>query len=192
MAPGDFDEACDGTVVRDPSSGPILHIYATTFNADEIRTSGLDAEVNWVNDSWRVQLLANFLDKYEVTDGSGNLEVFDGRPRFPDIRLTLNASWDVTDRWNLFSQLRWRDETKAYLGDNDFSDDLNTLDSVFYLDLRANYRITDSWQAYVGINNTFDQEPDILVRGASGGTNTDTSVYDVIGRQYFIGANFRF
>ena len=192
VAPGDFDEACDGTVVRDPSSGPILHIYATTFNADEIRTSGLDAEVNWVNDSWRVQLLANFLDKYEVTDGSGNLEVFDGRPRFPDIRLTLNASWDVTDRWNLFSQLRWRDETKAYLGDNDFSDDLNTLDSVFYLDLRANYRITDSLQAYVGINNTFDQEPDILVRGASGGTNTDTSVYDVIGRQYFIGANFRF
>jgi iron complex outermembrane receptor protein len=192
VAPDGFDETCDGSVRRDPSRGPILQINATTFNADEIRTSGIDAEVNFVNDSWNVQLLANFLDKYEVVDGSGNLEVFDGRPRFPDIRLTVNASWDVTDHWNLFSQLRWRDETKAYLGDNDFSDDLNTLDSVFYLDLRANYRITDSLNAYVGINNTFDQEPDILVRGASGGTNTDPSVYDVIGRQYFIGANYRF
>ena len=71
-----------------------------------------------------------------------------------------------------------------------YSDSLNTLDSVFYLDLTASYRFSDSLQAYIGINNALEEEPDILVRGASGGTNTDTSVYDVIGRQIFAGFRY--
>ena len=190
VAPGVFDETCDGSVRRDPVSGPILQIDATTFNADVISTSGVDAEVTYTNDSLRVQLLANFLSEYEVVDGSGNLEVFDGRPRFPDMRVTVNASYDINDRFNLFSQVRYRDETKAFLGAHDYSDSLNTLDSVFYLDLRAGYQVSDSLEAYVGINNVLDEEPDILVRGASGGTNTDTSVYDVIGQQIFAGFRY--
>ena len=120
----------------------------------------------------------------------GNVEVFAGRPRFPDMRVTVNASYDWNDRLNLFSQVRYRDETKAFLGAHDYSDSLNTLDSVFYLDLRAGYQFSDSLAAYVGINNVLDEEPDILIRGASGGTNTDTSVYDVIGRQIFAGFRY--
>ncbi len=190
VAPGAFDETCGDTVRRDPNSGPILQINATTFNADVINTSGIDAEVTYTIDNLRVQLLANFLNDYEVVDGSGNVEVFAGRPRFPDTRLTVNASYDWNDRFNLFSQVRYRDETKAYLGAHDFSDSLNTLDSVFYLDLSASYQFSDSLAAYIGINNVLEEEPDILVRGAAGGTNTDPSVYDVIGRQIFAGFRY--
>jgi outer membrane receptor protein involved in Fe transport len=190
VAPGVFDETCAGSVRRDPVSGPILQINATTFNANQISTSGIDAEVAYTLDNLHVQLLANFLSDYEVVDGGGNVEVFAGRPRYPDMRVTVNASYDWNDRFNLFSQVRYRDETKAFLGAHDYSDSLNTLDSVFYLDLRAGYQFSDSLAAYVGINNVLDEEPDILIRGASGGTNTDTSVYDVIGRQIFAGFRY--
>ncbi len=76
------------------------------------------------------------------------------------------------------------------------SDDINTLDSVYYLDVRASYNVTDSLNVYVGTNNLFDEQPDIIPRltvtGSAAGTNTEPRAYDIIGRQFFAGMKLKF
>lgn len=95
-------------------------------------------------------------------------------------------------QFDLFSQVRYRTATKAFLEANTLSEELNKLDAVSYVDLRLNYRITNSVDAYVGINNLTDADVDINPRDPATGTNTEPRAYDVIGRQYFVGLKARF
>jgi outer membrane receptor protein involved in Fe transport len=92
----------------------------------------------------------------------------------------------------VFSQVRYRSATKAFLESNNLSSDLNKLNAVTYLDLRFNYRFTESLNAYVGINNLTNVQPDLNPRDPATGTNTEPRVYDVIGRQFFIGMSAKF
>lgn len=192
VSPSDFDPSCGGTLIRDTNDGPILNLRSTLINANTIATDGVDLEVSYIQDNYNVSFIANFLGGYDVVSATGAVEAFAGRPQFPDMRFTVNASYDVTEAINLFTQIRYRDETKAFLGETDLSDDLNTLDSVFYVDLRANYQVSNDLNLYIGANNLLDQEVDILPRGASAGTNTEPRAYDVIGRQLFAGIKFAF
>jgi outer membrane receptor protein involved in Fe transport len=187
VAPSDFDPTCGGTLIRDTNDGPILNLRSTLINAATIETSGVDVEVAYSRDNLNVNFFANFLNDYDVTGAAGSVEEFTGRPQYPEQRYTINASYDVIDPLTLFAQVRYRSETKAFLGMTDLSDDLNTLDAVFYADARANYRVNDFMSFYAGVNNLFDEQPDILPRGASAGTNTEPRAYDVIGRQFFLG-----
>ena len=66
------------------------------------------------------------------------------------------------------------------------------MDAVYYVDIRASYQLSDSFNVYVGSNNLLDEQPDILARGASIGTNTEPRAYDVIGRQIFAGLKYTF
>ena len=48
---------------------------------------------------------------------------------------------------------------------------------------------------YVGVNNVFDEDAPIILSGIPGnttGTDTDASVYDPIGRTWYVGLNFSF
>ena len=55
-------------------------------------------------------------------------------------------------------------------------------------DLIASYDITSTWQLRVGITNLTDEDP---VTVSSSQTGTDTSVFDVLGRSYYMGVRVR-
>ncbi len=196
VTPAAFDATCGGNLIRDTIDGPILNLRSTLINVGTIKTSGLDFEVAYAQDNFNVSFLANYLNKYDVTDVAGKVEKFEGRPQFPELRFTVTGSYDVTERMNIFGQLRYRGETEAFLGDaHDYSEDLNTLDSVVYMDVRASFQAHDMISLYIGSNNLFDTQPDILVRGSIAstiGTNTEPRAYDVIGRQVFAGVKLTF
>jgi outer membrane receptor protein involved in Fe transport len=191
VSPSEFDASCGGNLVRDVNDGPILHLRSTLINADTISTSGLDVEVAYIKDDLNVRFLANYLNGYDVETTTGS-EAFVGRPQFPEFRYTVNANYTFAENYNLFAQVTYRDETQAYLDETNLSDDLNTLDAVFNMNVRASYQINDSLNVYIGSNNLLDQQPDILPRGAAAGTNTEPRAYDVIGRQVFAGVKFAF
>jgi len=194
VATSSFDATCGGNLIRDVNNGPILFLTSTPINADTITTSGIDLEVAYSPmDELSLNFNANFLGDY-TQDTVGGVEEFAGRPQFPDMNLTANASYDITENFNLFAQLTYRSETEAYLdADNGgFTADLNTMDAVMYLDMTASYQVMDSLNVYVGANNLLDQQPDILVRGAAAGTNTEPRAYDVIGRTIFAGLKLSF
>ena len=192
--PSAFDATCGGNLTRDVNNGPILFLTSTPINADTISTNGIDVEIAYSPmDELSLNFNANFLGDF-TQETVGGVEEFAGRPQYPDMNLTFNASYDIVENFNVFAQLTYRSETEAYLdADNGgFTEDLNTMDAVTYIDVRASYQINDTLNVYVGSNNLLDQQPDILVRGAAIGTNTEPRAYDVIGRTFFAGVKLTF
>ena len=65
-------------------------------------------------------------------------------------------------------------------------------DSVNYVDFSATFRFNEMFEIYGGIDNAFDEDPPLLTSSWGGDANTDVTLYDVIGRRYFLGmrANF--
>ncbi|MEJ6004860.1 TonB-dependent receptor [Paucibacter sp. AS339] len=185
-APGSFDATCGGILVRDVNDGPVLTLRSPLFNAASIKTRGVDLEVGYVGRGYNVGIYANHLSSYDVVNASGTTSSA-GRPLYPKWRLTSNVSYEVNDQLSLFGQARYRSETQNYLTPNSYSEDLNKMKAVTYVDLRVNYKANKSLSFYLGSNNVFNVQPDINVRDAAVGTNTEPGAYDVIGRQYFLG-----
>ncbi|UJF22923.1 TonB-dependent receptor domain-containing protein [Shewanella sp. OMA3-2] len=189
--PSQFDPTCGGRVLRDVQDGPILNIYSTSINANTISTSGVDLELAYYLDNLTVNFIANYLAEYEIDTLSGPIDNL-GTTLFPEYRYTINASYDITEDFNLFAQMTYRAETEGVLGETTLSNDLNTMDAVYYADVRASYQINDALNVYIGSNNLFDQQPDIQATSAAVGTNTTPQAYDVIGRQLFAGVKMKF
>ena len=65
-------------------------------------------------------------------------------------------------------------------------------DSVTYVDFSTVFKIGKSLELFGGIDNAFDEEPPLLTSSWGGDANTDVTMYDVIGRRYFLGVRARF
>ncbi|MDK9685828.1 TonB-dependent receptor domain-containing protein [Pseudoalteromonas shioyasakiensis] len=196
--PSEFDPTCGGNVVR-AVNGPILNITSQAINESEVRTSGVDIEAYYTYEGFDLSLSASYLDEYVTTSAAGVERDYKGEVLYPEFRYTLQSTYSLTDDISLFAQLTYRDETQNDVNNDvnqTLSDDINTLDSVYYLDVRASYNVTDSLNVYVGTNNLFDEQPDIIPRltvtGSAAGTNTEPRAYDIIGRQFFAGMKLKF
>lgn len=202
--PSSFDPTCGGNVLRQ-NNGPIVRINAASNNQDTIETSGLDLEVAYNLDNLNLSLRATYLDKYSITDQEGSKRELVGEVLFPEIRYTMNATYQFNDEFSIFAQLNYRDETQNDLDNSSkatpLSKSINTLDSVYYLDLRGTYQVNDQLSMYIGVNNALDEEPDIIPANSPAasngslkinGTNTDPRAYDLIGRQFFAGVKMSF
>ena len=64
--------------------------------------------------------------------------------------------------------------------------------SVTYVDLSASYHFGDRVEIYGGIDNLFNELPPLLTASWGGDANTDVTMYDVIGRRYFMGLRAKF
>ena len=64
--------------------------------------------------------------------------------------------------------------------------------SVTYVDLVAQYEFNDMFEVYLGVDNAFDEDPPLLTSSWGGDANTDVTLYDVIGRRYFMGLRLNF
>jgi iron complex outermembrane receptor protein len=64
--------------------------------------------------------------------------------------------------------------------------------SVMYVDLVGQYNFNDTVELYAGVDNAFDEDPPLLTSSWGGDANTDVTLYDVIGRRYFMGLRVHF
>ena len=65
-------------------------------------------------------------------------------------------------------------------------------DDVTYVDFAASFNFNDSIEIYGGVDNAFNEEPPLLTSSWGGDANTDVTLYDVVGRRYFMGLRARF
>jgi len=65
-------------------------------------------------------------------------------------------------------------------------------DSVTYVDFATTVQVGEKLELFGGIDNAFDEEPPLLTSSWGGDANTDVTMYDVIGRRYFVGLRARF
>jgi outer membrane receptor protein involved in Fe transport len=72
----------------------------------------------------------------------------------------------------------------------------NTVPSTFYTDLNLSYTIgaNDDLETYLNVTNVFDRAPVLTpdVIGRAGTVEFNTSIYDVVGRRFVLGFNYKF
>jgi outer membrane receptor protein involved in Fe transport len=65
-------------------------------------------------------------------------------------------------------------------------------DAVTYVDFATTVQVGEKLELYGGIDNAFDEQPPLLTSSWGGDANTDVTMYDVVGRRYFVGLRARF
>jgi iron complex outermembrane recepter protein len=73
--------------------------------------------------------------------------------------------------------------------------DNNAIPAVAYMDLRGSFKWNDNVQFYGAVDNLWDTPPPNTVAtnaNTNGGSTTDVSTYDTLGRMYHAGVRFSF
>lgn len=109
----------------------------------------------------------------------------------PESRTTTNINYGngplsmhVTWRWieGTTNSLRLDAE---YFGQPEPLVAIEDVGSVSYIDFGVGYQFTDTVSARFGINNVFDKNPPLMADGGNA-ANTDTGLYDVFGRSFYL------
>jgi iron complex outermembrane receptor protein len=183
---------------RNASDGTITHAAETQQNIGAIQTSGIDVQLDWAAQAgpgrlgvnWVVSWLDNW-DQQELPK-----DPFTHRAQtisnsvataYPEWKWTFNVTYDIG---GLGLNARWR-----YVdGMDDFNEPTFALPAVSYLDAGASYGFgagaLDGLVLRVGVTNVTGKDPQLYPSKIQ--SNTDPSTYDVLGRRYFVSANYSF
>jgi outer membrane receptor protein involved in Fe transport len=187
---------------RDASNGGVVDLQQLSQNQSFINTSGVDFTLNWgipVSDRWgdlAFQWVVTWVEKYEtqttnvdpVFDYVGTIGSTTGSST-PEYKTNLTVTWNI-DALQVQAVGRYIDSMKHANTVTGGSPTSNTgVDSVYYVDLSAKYDITENLSVRATINNLFDEDPQLYSPNVQ--ANTDPSLYDVLGRRFFMGVNFR-
>jgi iron complex outermembrane recepter protein len=188
-------------IQRNATTGGVDIIATPYFNLGGLRTSGIDAQVDWQfplgPGNLDVNLVANYTNSYEVQllEGSAWQEfagTIDGTQNggipLPDWKSLLSLTYRLTD---FEGGIRWRhlpsmDDVTAVTRPASPAAGVPAYD-VF--DATVAYRLNDGILVRGGVNNIADEEPPIV-----GGTigQTQPGTYDIIGRYYYLGLQLNF
>jgi iron complex outermembrane receptor protein len=187
---------------RDQGNGGVIELQQLSQNQAFINTSGLDLTVNWgmpIGDRFgdlNVQWMTTWVEKYEtqttdvdpVFDYVGSIGSTTGSST-PEWKSTLVLGWSL-DAFQTQLTTRYLDamvNANTVTGGSPVS---NTgTPETWYFDLSASYDITENVSIRATVNNLTDQEPRLYSPNVQ--SNTDPSLYDVLGRRYFVGVNFK-
>lgn len=181
--------------------GLIVESNLRQQNLAEIRTSGVDAQLDYSIDTERVGLgdgklsfnaIATYLFSYESVAFPGAATTIDvgevGYNRFRINTRTTYTTGPFSASWRL-----------RYIGpgeiDNDNRFTGSRLPDIVYHDLQVRYDATEWLELYTGVNNVMDVDPPLIgnpLPGSSTGVETNANVYDVIGRYFYAGFNVKF
>ncbi len=206
---------CDG-ILR--VGGDILWIYnpATGYdvfvadNDGSQEASGIDFQVDygfdleWLGlDNWgsvRVNALVSHLIEFKQKDpivGAVELD-FAGTASYfgaglgtsyPEWKATVSTSWLVGD-FGFTARGRFIGEMDNRLSIEFPGETFTGPDSMWYWDVAGDWAITDNVSLRVGVNNLFDEDPQVYAPNVQSGT--DPSTYDVVGRRVFSQIKLRF
>ena len=128
---------------RDGRTGAALDVNAASGNENKIETAGVDIDISYEtalgSGDLYVAFSGNYLDKYNITGiETGDTQYLAGEILFPEIRYNLNVSYTI-DKFNVYWQMRYWDETKDRNDNSLMTESLNTIDAQYYNDVRFSY-----------------------------------------------------
>jgi outer membrane cobalamin receptor len=199
-------------IKRDAISGERSSVDAPYRNSGNLDTTGVDIAVNWTKDfgggSFYVNSLLTVLNKFEIQDAASEPAL--------DVRDTLGTSFQGAQyRYKITNTfgynfgggkaslgLNWRhlpsirSETAARVPDTT----QRGAESYNAFGLFSRYQINDRLEFRGGIDNLFDEDPQIVeARPATatfaGDSNSDVTradYYDILGRRAYIGLKMSF
>ncbi len=182
---------------RSSTTGEIF-AHIVDSNIGGIQTSGVDLQVDWAMDAGAGRLGANLyvthVQDWKYSDPSGGTIEYVGTiggggitQALPEWKSLLNLSY----QWGAFGTFaRWRYiDAMADAKYPDFR-----VPSRNYLDLGGSVAIKSGklhgLTASVGVDNATDTDPPLFPSYSQ--ANTDPSVYDVLGRRYYLSLGYSF
>jgi outer membrane receptor protein involved in Fe transport len=214
----DNDAAACSRIHRGPTGSLWVgsgYVENLAINIGGLKTSGVDVNANYSVDleDWGVTgygslgfgFVGTWLNTLEQDTGTGTASaVYDctgyygsaqcGVPN-PEWRHRARVTWqspwnvNVSGTWRYYSEVNYGSSlTGAVSGRLD-----STLDAMNYFDLSADWQVTDTVSARVGVNNVFDTDPPLSIAAGTGGNgNTYPQLYDALGRYVFFGVSANF
>ena len=188
---------------RDVNDGRVIDLQTLQRNQAFIETSGIDFTVDWgVALGERAgdlgfTLIGGWVEKFEeqtsiadpINDFVGTVSQVTAQSA-PEWKVNLTTSWGLADL-QLQHTLRYIDSMfhrNVVTGSDPVS---NTgVTETYYHDLTGRYNVTDKLTVRAGVNNLGNQRPRLYVPNVQAGT--DPSLYDILGRRYFVSVNMRF
>lgn len=195
---------CDA-ITRSPSGdlwrGTQGFVSATNVNLAESRNTGIDANFNYNTEIAGGQLAVSLTGTYymtkETTTLPGIADPYECAGYInsncfpqPEWRHSMNFTYSTGDWWTVGA--KWR-----YLGTVEYDESADQLigdglGSTSYLDLNANFDVTENISVLLGMNNALDKEPTIVGDVNSLNGNTLAGYHDALGRYVFGSVTFRF
>lgn len=199
------------SIVRDTFSGNINFVRAPLLNVAERRVRGLDIGANYgfdlpgffnIGADSRLDLSANLswqfknatvpitgLPTIDCAGFYGGACSSDATRISPDFRAFFGADYK-SGPLSVRNQIRMIGSLDLLPGAPPSQS--GTLGTETYWDISGRVEITKWLSLFAGINNVLDNQPPVMGFAAGGDSNTNPQLYDVIGRQYFIGIGTKF
>lgn len=194
---------CNG-ILRN-AAGVITQVQVTTFNAQELKTRGLDIEASYMipmdrlfggaKGNLSLSTVLTYVDKLTtnsngvIVNTAGQLTGTNATPKW---RAASNITYSngplmVRVAGNFVGGGRY-DNTYGPLDLN-----YNSYAGRYYLDLSASYDLTKAVQIYAKVENLTDVAPPLLAENTvvRAGAANASGFYDVIGRNFGIGVRAR-
>ncbi|MDP2284639.1 MAG: TonB-dependent receptor [Pseudohongiella sp.] len=189
--------------IREPTNGGVIDLKQLSRNQSFTNTSGVDFSGNIgfdLSNNWgslNLSMVSTWIEKFEsqttivdpVNDFAGTISSGTGGST-PEWRHTITPTWS---RGPAQAQItaRYIDEMVHANTVTGGSPTANTgTKATWYYDLTGRYDIMEGVTIRGGVNNVTDQQPRIYTPNVQ--ANTDPSMFDVLGRRYFVGFDIRF
>lgn len=197
-------------ITRLPGSGQIFQVRASNSNIGSLSVEGVDlsadlrvplpdavalggsgADMSLVlHAGWLFERVSQIIGAAPIDCagyfGSCTAQGAGGSPAF---KAAFIASYD-SGPLMLRTQVRFIDELEPRA--NIAATTPVVADSITYVDFSGVFRFNETLELFGGIDNAFDEQPPLLTSSWGGDANTDVTLYDVIGRRYFMGVRARF
>jgi iron complex outermembrane recepter protein len=152
-------------------------------NLSEVKTKGFDWGVNYTFDgpmetSWLLNWQGTYVEENTFFPEQGGAN---DRGSIPRIKSTARADVDW-QQWSFGWQTRYIHSMKDPLRDGNNAFNYRSVRAHVEHDLRVGYE-WNNINVLLGVNDVFDEDPPYVF---SSGNNTDTFLYDVLGRYFFL------
>ena len=154
-------------------------------NVGSQKTSGIDWNIGYTADNYRINLDTTYLVEFEQDDIDYTGTIDGNIGGYSKIKSNLSVNYDLSDAFSVLYNARFiRGMSGDYYGES-FS-----TDNIVYHDISMTYNLNESLKVTGGMNNIFDKEPEEVLGGNDMGTVPE--IYDVIGSRVFASINYKF
>ena len=176
-------ESCSSVNIT--QSGDLSNLSSALTNVGSQETSGVDWNISYSADNYRINLDTTYLIKFEEDDINYTGTIDGNIGGYSKIKSNLSVSYDITDAFNVLYNARFLRGM-----DGDYYGESFSTDNVIYHDISMSYNINDALRVTGGMNNIFDKEPEEVLGGNDMGTVPE--IYDVVGSRVFASVNYKF
>jgi iron complex outermembrane receptor protein len=195
-------------IKRDPITNVITGMNDVFLNINAQKVAGTDVEADYQlslggGRSLGFRLLGSYLDQFSLHNLGARVQQqagTTGNLPLPRVQLSLGTNYAqgpfsvfVNERFISSGKRIWNDNMPLY-GGQIIDDD--HIASALYTDLNLNYRRSgggsSQWELYLNVQNVFDRVPPRvpIFSGFNGTTDTNRSLFDVLGRRFVLGFKY--